>query len=201
VIADSVFLILAGVTVFSAAATVVSRSPVHAAIWFGLMLLGTSGLFLYQGAQFLAVATIVVYAGAILVTFLFVLMLAQPRGRTTYDRISWEAFISSLLGAAIVGVMSLAVGSVLMRPEAADAGCQVTAAERQANILRPEHVARLGSELFGPQLIAVQVAGVLLLAALVGTAVIVAHARQSSAARGRADAATHSSNGRSIGHG
>ena len=39
-----------------------------------------AAIFMLQGAQFLGVATIVVYAGAILVTFLFVLMLAQPRG-------------------------------------------------------------------------------------------------------------------------
>ena len=46
---------------------------------------------LFIGAQFLAVATVVVYAGAILVTFLFVLMLAQPEGKAAYDRVSWEA--------------------------------------------------------------------------------------------------------------
>ena len=56
-----------------------------------MSLLGTAGLFLFQGAQFLGVATIVVYAGAILVTFLFVLMLAQPEGHAFYDRVSWEA--------------------------------------------------------------------------------------------------------------
>ena len=62
-------------------ATVTFRNPVYCAIWFGLSLLGTAGLFLFHGAQFLAVATVVVYAGAILVTFLFVLMLAQPEGK------------------------------------------------------------------------------------------------------------------------
>ena len=71
---------LAGVTVIAAAGAVTFRSPVYCAIWFALTLLGTAGLFLLQGAQFLGVATVVVYAGAILVTFLFVLMLAQPAG-------------------------------------------------------------------------------------------------------------------------
>ena len=65
----------------------------YCAVWFALSLLGTAGLFLFQGAQFLAVATIVVYAGAILVTFLFVLMLAQPNGRAYYDRVSWEPLV------------------------------------------------------------------------------------------------------------
>ena len=77
-------------------ATVTFRNPVYCAIWFGLSLLGTAGLFLFHGAQFLAVATVVVYAGAILVTFLFVLMLAQPEGQASYDRVSWEALMSAV---------------------------------------------------------------------------------------------------------
>ena len=54
-----------------------------------MSLLGTAALFLLQGAQFLGIATVAVYAGAIVVTFLFVLMLAQPEGHAFYDRISW----------------------------------------------------------------------------------------------------------------
>ena len=60
----------------AAVATISFRNPVYCAIWFGMTLTGTAGLFLLAGAEFLAVATLVVYAGAILVTFLFVLMLA-----------------------------------------------------------------------------------------------------------------------------
>ena len=49
-----VFFILAGVTVVAAGAAVTFRNPVYCAIWFGLSLLGTAGLFLFQGAQFWA---------------------------------------------------------------------------------------------------------------------------------------------------
>ena len=73
----------------------------YCAVWFALSLLGTAGLFLFQGAQFLGVATIVVYAGAILVTFLFVLMLAQPTGRAYYDRLCWEPLVSAVTGAVL----------------------------------------------------------------------------------------------------
>jgi NADH-quinone oxidoreductase subunit J len=59
-------------------------------------LLGTAGLLLLAGAQFLAIATVVVYAGAILVTFLFVLMLAQPEGRAAYDRVSFESLLAAV---------------------------------------------------------------------------------------------------------
>src|SRR5690606_16847899 len=86
---------------------------VYCAIWFALTLLGTAGLFFFQGAQFLGVATVVVYAGAILVTMLFVLMLCNPEGHSTYDRLSWEAGISALTGALMVGLLSWKTASTL----------------------------------------------------------------------------------------
>jgi NADH-quinone oxidoreductase subunit J len=87
---QAVFWLLAAVTLGAAVCTICSRSPVYSAI--ALSLLGTAGLFFYNGAQFLGVATIVVYAGAIVVTFLFVIMLSQPEGHSAYDRITWGWF-------------------------------------------------------------------------------------------------------------
>ena len=66
-----------------------AQSCLLCAIWFAISLLGTAGLFLFEGAQFIGVATVAVYAGAIVVTFLFVLMLAQPEGLAFFDRMSW----------------------------------------------------------------------------------------------------------------
>lgn len=177
-LATGVFGVIAGVTVTAALATISMHNPVYSAIWFGMTLLGTAGLFLYQGAQFLAVATVVVYAGAILVTFLFVLMLADSKGQAAYDRVSWEAFVSAATGAVIVGILSMTVANVLLderRPvppvvEARDA--------RLSGILAESQMVRIGQELFGRHLIAVEVAGTLLLVALVGAAVIVGHPRR-----------------------
>jgi NADH-quinone oxidoreductase subunit J len=76
--------------------TITSRDPVHSALWFASVVLSTSGLFLLAGAQFLAVGTIIVYAGAIIVTFLFVIMLAQSEGRAPYDRAARAPFRSTL---------------------------------------------------------------------------------------------------------
>jgi NADH-quinone oxidoreductase subunit J len=174
--ADAVFLILAAVTVVSAAAAVTFRNPVYCAIWFGQSVLGTAGLFFFTGAQFLAVAAVVVYAGAILVTFLFVLMLAQPEGKSPYDRVSREALISAVTGIAMVGVLSMTIGGVFSpaKPPAHPIA-PPTEEVLAAGILTPQHVARLGGELFGRHLLAVEVAGTLLLTALVGAAAIVAH--------------------------
>ena len=143
---------------------------------FGLSLVGSAGLFLFQGAEFLAVATIVVYAGAILVTFLFVLMLAQPRGRSSYDRVSWDAALSAFCGAFIAGVLSTSVVGALGSPSPRTLAIAAIG-DRDRSVLSPQHTARIGAELFGPYLVAVEAGGVLLLAALVGAAVIVGSTR------------------------
>jgi NADH-quinone oxidoreductase subunit J len=169
---NAVFWILAAVTLISAVCTVTFRSPVYCAVWFALALVGTAGIFMVQGAQFLGVATIVVYAGAILVTFLFVLMLAQPGGDAYYDRVSWEAMLAAATGAVLVGILSMTIGKLgLDNLESPDA------ANLQKEILAQEHVAKLGTELFGRHLIAVEVAGTLLLVALIGATAIVSAQR------------------------
>ncbi len=108
-----VYGVISTTAVVAAAMTVTFRSPVYCAIWFALSLLATAGIFMLQGAQFLGVATVVVYAGAILVTFLFVLMLAQPQGQAFYDRVSWEGLLSAITGVILVGVLTVTVSSVL----------------------------------------------------------------------------------------
>lgn len=188
---EAVFLTVALVAVISGVATVVSRSPVYAAIWFAMTLAGVAGVLLVLGAQFLGVATIVVYAGAILVMFLFVLMLAQPAGLAPYDRVSNEPLLSAVAGAVLLGILSLSIGRLTAEPPACCrpatkaavlAGQDETppAAAADVDLLAADHVARLGGELFGRHLLAVEVAGVLLLVALVGAIAIVS--------RGPADA-------------
>lgn len=167
------------VTIISCVAAVSSRNPVYSAIWFGASLIGTAGLFLVSGAQFLAVATVVVYAGAILVTFLFVLMLAQPQGRAYYDRLSWEGLLSAATGAVLVGLILGAYAGHIA--ELADAVPEEpTGVAADVHVLAPEHVARLGGVLFGRHLISVQVAGFLLLAALVAAVAIVQQGKEAS---------------------
>ncbi|HEY4308176.1 MAG TPA: NADH-quinone oxidoreductase subunit J [Pirellulales bacterium] len=181
--AEVIFWFLAAVTVMSAVCAVTLKSPVYCAIWFAMTLLGTSGLFLFQGAQFLGVATIVVYAGAILVTFLFVLMLAQPEGHAYYDRVSWEALVSACVGAVMIGILTMVIGDafapksftvdetekyVTLTDGIVDpiAGREVP--QRTDEILSDRHMDHLGTQLFSRHLIAVEVAGTMLLAALVG---------------------------------
>jgi NADH-quinone oxidoreductase subunit J len=171
------FWLMATLAIVASGAAVTSRSPLYAAIWFAVSLLGTAGLFLLQGAHFLGIATIVVYAGAIVVTFLFVLMLAQPEGHSLYDRISWAGFAAPM---ATIGV-ALVVGTLISSlPEFAP----VTTPDE---VLHEAHVARLGGQLFAKHLVAVEVIGTILLVALVGAIAIVIQgksARETTAKEG-----------------
>ena len=172
---ESMFWTLAGVAIAAGVGTISSRNPVYCALWFALSVLATAGLMLFQGSQFLGVATVVVYAGAIVVTFLFVLMLAQSDGRAAYDRTGWgraPALASCAAGAVMVGVLTfaLASGSSVTATDSSSAGPEVLAEQH--------HVASFGGQLFTRQLVAVEVAGLLLLVALIGAAAIVAHGRQ-----------------------
>lgn len=181
----STFALLAAVTVVAALFTVTLRNPVYCAIWFALSLLGTAGLFMLQGAQFLGVATVVVYAGAILVTFLFVLMLANPEGHAYYDRLSWEAPLSAVTGAAMIGVLTFTLFGVFNPRDGEFAQIPAIETDRTTEILAGEHMAHLGGRLFSEHLIAVELAGTLLLIALVGCVAIVAEAKVRKARRSR----------------
>lgn len=174
------FWILAGLTAISAVATISMRSPVYCAIWFALTLLTTAGLFLLQGAQFLGVATMVVYAGAILVTFLFVLMLAQPEGHAYYDRISWGRFapaVATIAAIIIVGGLT----HILTNLDEHSLPHAAAAAVNENRVIHEQHVAKLGGQLFSRHLVSVEVAGTLLLVALVGAIAIVIQGKEKRA--------------------
>jgi NADH-quinone oxidoreductase subunit J len=188
------FWVLATLTVGSAGAAIAMRSAVYSAIWFAVSLLGTGGLFCLQNAQFLGVATVVVYAGAIVVTFLFVVMLAQPEGHDAYDRISWGPLAKPVIVGSAAVLLGLVLGTVgpalgvmgAKAPKTAVLASSVSEASptpRSAvdTIDGRGHMARLGGVLFSRHLLAVELGGTLLLAALVGAVAIVIQGRDERA--------------------
>jgi NADH:ubiquinone oxidoreductase subunit 6 (subunit J) len=92
-----------GIAVVSGGLLLTQHNPVHAALSFALVVLSTCGLFLLQAAPFLMAATAIVYAGAIVVTFLFVIMLAQQAGLSDADVRSREPFLATLAGFLVLG--------------------------------------------------------------------------------------------------
>jgi len=84
---------------------VVQRNPARGAIAFAFVILSTCGLFLLLAAPFLMAATIIIYAGAIIVTFLFVLMLSQVQGPSDENDRSREPLLGGLAGFAFTGLV------------------------------------------------------------------------------------------------
>src|SRR4051794_17565927 len=97
--------------VFSAASVgfggllVTQRNPARAALSFALVVLSTCGLFLLLAAPFLMAATIIIYAGAVIVTFLFILMLAQQEGPSDADARSREPMLAAAVGFVLLGAL------------------------------------------------------------------------------------------------
>ncbi len=96
------FFAFAGIAIAGGVMMIAQSNPVHAALSFALVVLSTCGLFLLQAAPFLMAATIIIYAGAIVVTFLFVIMLAQQEGVSNADQRSREPFLASLAGCVLL---------------------------------------------------------------------------------------------------
>jgi NADH:ubiquinone oxidoreductase subunit 6 (subunit J) len=108
-VAAALFYLFSFVAVVSGGLLVTQSNPVRAALSFALVVLSVCGLFLLQAAPFLTAATTIVYAGAIIVTFLFVIMLAQQLGRSDADERSREPFLACLAGAVVVAAVLFAL--------------------------------------------------------------------------------------------
>jgi NADH:ubiquinone oxidoreductase subunit 6 (subunit J) len=81
---------------------VTQTKPARGAVAFALVVLSTCGLYLLQAAPFVMAGTIIIYAGAIVVTFLFVIMLSQQQGSSSADERSREPFLSCLAGGLVL---------------------------------------------------------------------------------------------------
>ena len=194
------FYIFAGTAIVAATVTVTHHNPVYSALAFALVTLSVCGLFLLRGAQFLAAATVLIYAGAVVVTFLFIIMLAQQSGRAPYDRRAREPLLATLASFVLLGPLLFTIDEWIAqragnppppipggRPtiaETADMGGRSVAgfvpipkgteAYRNSNVV-PEEAGRLrglGRSLFTDYLITVELAGTLLLVAGVGAVAI-----------------------------
>lgn len=194
------FYIFSGTAIVAGAATVTHHIPVYSALSFAVTTLSVCGLFLLRGAQFLAAATVIIYAGAIVVTFLFIIMLARQSGNAPYDRRAREPFLATLATFVLLAGLLLTIDQWVTQragnpptrvpagrlsvAETAGTGSRSMAgfvaipkgAEEHANSnLRTGEAGRLrglGRSLFADYLVAVELAGTLLLVAGVGAVAI-----------------------------
>jgi NADH-quinone oxidoreductase subunit J len=170
------FAAFATAAILAAILMITNRNPVYSALWFALATLAVCGLFLLQTAPFLAAATVIVYAGAIVVTFVFVIMLAQQSGATIYDQRSRQPLLATVFGVLLLGAL------MAMLKDASAEDLHFTdgiAPVASANLLsQPTKGGQLGTmlglgrSLFGDYLFAVELAGTLLLVATIGAIAI-----------------------------
>ncbi len=112
---SALFYLFSFIAVASGCLLITVTNPARAAISFGLVILSCSGLFLLLAAPFLMAANIVVYGGAIIVTFLFVLMLAQQTSPSDADARSREPMLNCITGFVLL-VTLLAVLKMTYQP-------------------------------------------------------------------------------------
>ncbi|RIK75304.1 MAG: hypothetical protein DCC67_15500 [Planctomycetota bacterium] len=172
------FWLFAGAAILSSVYMVTSHDPVYAALWFALATLGACGLFMLLSAPFLAAATVIVYAGAIIVTFLFVIMLAQQQGYAFYDQRARTPVMAITASWLLLGGLLWSFMQWQQAPSAAPPGPALTAEANPNPLSQPgsdetAHSMRaLGRSLFGDYLYAVEIAGTLLLIAAIGAIAI-----------------------------
>lgn len=174
------FWIFSAIALFGAVRVVTHRRPVYSALYFVLTVFATAGLFVLLMADFMAAALVIIYAGAILITYVFVIMLAVSPGgadQTTaahqmadYDNRSRDPFIASAIGFALMGVV---LNVIFDRASGLTPGAGFTPAEVTSGAPVLEgNTQLLGVYLFSHQQVSLELAGLLLTIAMVGAIVI-----------------------------
>lgn len=161
------FFLLATVAVAAALGMLIARSPVSSALWLVLNLFCIAGLYLTLNASFIGAIQILVYAGAIMVLFLFVIMLLNLSALPELKEIQWTAVGGFALAMVVLSQLLYMVALEF------DLGVEPVEAEAAAEV---GSAATLGEILFTRYALHVEVAGILLLAATVG-AVLLAQRR------------------------
>jgi NADH-quinone oxidoreductase subunit J len=155
------FLVLAVVAVAAAAGMLLSQNAVYSALFLILNLGTVAVFFLLLGAPFIAMAQVTVYAGAIMVLFLFVIMLLGAERLRPTKALPWQAPAAIVLGLALLAEAGyiLAVRGVSAVPVPAQTGAS-------------GGPLAIGTELFSTYLLPFEVTSVLLLVAMVGAIVL-----------------------------
>ncbi len=158
------FIILAIIAIVAAVGVVVSRSAAHSALFLLVNFCALAGLYILLNAQFIAVAQVIVYAGAIVVLFLFVVMLLGAEWREGREPRPYQRYVALVLAL----VLLIEVGYIL-------AGDFLTGPQgpyTQELIAREGHVQVIGRLLFTDFLLPFELASVVLLVAIVGAVVL-----------------------------
>lgn len=160
---EFLFVLLSVVSVIAALGMLIARNPVSSALWLVVVLFCISGLYLTLNAQFVAVIQILVYAGAIMVLFLFVIMLLNLSALPNLEQLDWKKGAGFILAVAVFVQLgyTFAIGYDLLP---APLGAEEAAANASVNAI--------AMTLFTEYAFALQIIGILLLAATIGAVLI-----------------------------
>ncbi|MFW5972716.1 MAG: NADH-quinone oxidoreductase subunit J [Bacteroidota bacterium] len=162
-IAQFVFFLLAIVAVGAAFGMIVSRNPVSSALWLILNLLSIAGLYVTLNAEFIGIIQVLVYAGAIMVLFLFVIMLLNLGSLPRLEAVNWRTVIAAVVGVAVLAqLMYFLAASFDVLPEMVSSEEAAVTGTATA----------IGLELFTRYALALQIVGVLLLVATIGAVML-----------------------------
>ena len=165
IVAALFFYLFAGVCVASAAMVIVSRNPVHSVLYLILAFVNASGLFVLMGAEFLAMILIVVYVGAVLVLFLFVVMMLDVDFAELRQGFLQYLPIGVLVGVVFLAELLLVVGAWVIGPGLP----QAISSPIPGNLTNTE---ALGRVLYTQYVYYFQASGVVLLVAMIGAIVL-----------------------------
>ena len=159
------FIFLAVLAIATALMVVISKNAVNSALFLVLNMISLAGAFLLLQAQFLAVIQVLVYAGAIMVVFLFVIMLLNvDRERSLFTKFRVKYFVAFLLGVGVFAQLLYSIGSF--------SGSLPAVSEKMAEAGTVEAI---GDVLFTEYLLPFHLIALLLTAAATGALLIAQH--------------------------
>ena len=145
--------------------TVISRNPVHSVLWLILAFLSSAGLFVLLGAEFVAMLLVIVYVGAVAVLFLFVVMMLDVDFAELKAEMAKYMPLALLIGLVILMQLTLAFGAWQSSDMAAAQLAQPVPVDRH-------NTEALGMILYDQYFLLFQLAGLILLVAMIGAIVL-----------------------------
>ncbi|MBL7830669.1 MAG: NADH-quinone oxidoreductase subunit J [Saprospiraceae bacterium] len=133
-----------------------SKNPVHSVLYLVTCFFAISGHYILLNAQFLAIVNIIVYAGAIMVLFLFVVMMLNLNQQNTLEKDTWVKFACVIGGGALMLALTASIRTAELTT------LSVTPLSNQGT------VQSIGKELFSTYLLPFEISSILLFAAIVG---------------------------------
>ena len=173
-IAAVFFYLFAFVTVACGFLVIGSRNPVHSVLFLILAFFNAAGLFMLAGAEFLALILIVVYVGAVAVLFLFVVMMLDVDFAEMREGFLQYMPIGALVGLILVAelILVLSANALEFRPIAAAVEPIPSVLTASENVQPVSNIEAIGALLYTKYVFYFQLAGMVLLVAMVGAIVL-----------------------------